>query len=54
MTATQDRTPAYTSTYKKLAVKWLIEALCFVSRFCASRKLSASKSAPSPGVKTLY
>ena len=31
MTATQDRTPAYNSTYKKLAVQWLYEALCLVS-----------------------
>ncbi len=26
-----DRTPAGNSTYKKLAVQWLNEALCFVS-----------------------
>jgi len=25
------RTTAHNSTYKKLAVQWLIEALCFVS-----------------------
>jgi len=25
--------PAYNSTYKKLAVQWLNEALCFVSSF---------------------
>jgi hypothetical protein len=31
MKATNDRTPAYNSTYKKLAVQWLNEALCFVS-----------------------
>jgi hypothetical protein len=29
-TNTADRTPAYNSTYKKLAVQWLIEALCLV------------------------
>jgi len=29
--ATTDRTPAANSTYKKLAVQWLNEALCFVS-----------------------
>jgi hypothetical protein len=28
---TVDRRPAGNSTYKKLAVQWLIEALCFVS-----------------------
>jgi len=28
---TVDRTPAGNSTYKKLAVQWLNEALCFVS-----------------------
>ena len=28
---TTERTPACNSTYKKLAVQWLIEALCFVS-----------------------
>jgi hypothetical protein len=27
----KDRTPAGNSTYKKLAVEWLNEALCFVS-----------------------
>jgi hypothetical protein len=27
----QDRKPAHNSTYKKLAVQWLNEALCFVS-----------------------
>jgi hypothetical protein len=27
------RSPAYNSTYKKLAVQWLNEALCFVSSF---------------------
>jgi hypothetical protein len=26
-----ERTTAYNSTYKKLAVQWLHEALCFVS-----------------------
>jgi hypothetical protein len=26
-----ERTTAYNSTYKKLAVQWLIEALCFGS-----------------------
>jgi hypothetical protein len=29
--ASTDRTPAPNSTYKKLAVQWLNEALCFVS-----------------------
>jgi hypothetical protein len=29
--ATTDRTPAANSTYKKLAVQWLNEALCFVA-----------------------
>ena len=31
VTKTMDRTPAGNSTYKKLAVKWLNEVLCFVS-----------------------
>ena len=31
MKTTADRTPAHNSTYKKLAVQWLNEALCFVS-----------------------
>jgi len=31
--STTDRTPAHNSTYKKLAVQWLNEALCFVSSF---------------------
>jgi len=30
---TTDRTPAGNSTYKKLAVQWLNEALCSVSSF---------------------
>jgi len=30
---TTERTPACNSTYKKLAVQWLNEALCFVSSF---------------------
>jgi len=29
----KDRSPAGNSTYKKLAVQWLNEALCFVSSF---------------------
>ena len=29
----KDRMPATNSTYKKLAVQWLNEALCFVSSF---------------------
>jgi hypothetical protein len=28
---TTERTTGYNSTYKKLAVQWLNEALCFVS-----------------------
>jgi hypothetical protein len=28
---TKERKTAYNSTYKKLAVQWLNEALCFVS-----------------------
>jgi len=28
-----DKTPAGNSSYKKLAVQWLIEALCFVPSF---------------------
>jgi len=31
LTLMEDRRPAYNNTYKKLAVQWLIEALCFVS-----------------------
>jgi hypothetical protein len=30
-TMTTERKTPYNSTYKKLAVQWLIEALCFVS-----------------------
>jgi len=30
---TTERTPAPNSTYNKLAVQWLNEALCFVSSF---------------------
>jgi len=32
----RERTTGYNSTYKKLAVQWLNEALCFVSRFVAA------------------
>jgi len=32
-TTSTDRRPAYNSTYKKLAVQWLNEALYFVSSF---------------------
>ena len=39
MTATNERTPAYNSTYKKLAVQWLNEALCFVSSFVVADSL---------------
>ena len=37
--ATTDRTPAPNSTYKKLAVQWLNEALCFVSSFVVADSL---------------
>jgi len=33
------RTPAGNSTYKKLAVQWLNEALCFVSSFVVTDSL---------------
>jgi len=33
------RTPAGNSTYKKLAVQWLNEALCFVSSFVVADSL---------------
>jgi hypothetical protein len=35
----QYRTPAGNSTYKKLAVQWLNEALCFVSSFVVADSL---------------
>jgi len=38
------RTPAPNSTYKKLAVQWLNEALFFVSSFVVADSFSASKS----------
>jgi len=34
-----DRRPAGNSTYKKLAVQWLNEALCFVSSFVVAESL---------------
>jgi len=39
MTKTIDsnRMPAYNSTYKKLDIQWLNEALCFVSSFTHAR-----------------
>jgi len=33
------RSPAHNSTYKKLAVQWLNEALCFVSSFVVADSL---------------
>jgi len=33
------RSPAANSTYKKLAVQWLNEALCFVSSFVVADSL---------------
>jgi len=39
LTMTGDRRPAYNSTYNKLAVQWLDEALCFVSSFVVAGSL---------------
>jgi len=36
---TTERTPACNSAYKKLAVQWLNEALCFVSSFVVADSL---------------
>jgi len=36
---TVERTPTDNSTYKKLAVQWLNEALCFVSSFVVADSL---------------
>jgi len=36
---TKERTPACNSTYKKLAVQWLNEALYFVSSFVVAVSL---------------
>ena len=35
----KDRKPTANSTYKKLAVQWLNEALCFVSSFVVADSL---------------
>jgi len=35
----EQRRAAYNSTYKKLAVQWLNEALCFVSSFVVADSL---------------
>ena len=35
-----ERSPAHNSTYKKLAVQWLNEALCFVSSSVLADSLS--------------
>jgi hypothetical protein len=37
---TLNRKPAPNSTYKKLAVQWLNEALCFVSSFVVAESLA--------------
>jgi hypothetical protein len=34
LTMTEDRRPAYNSTYPKVAVQWLNQALCFYQSFC--------------------
>jgi len=34
-----NKKPAYNSSYKKLAVQWLNEALCFVSSFVLADSL---------------
>jgi hypothetical protein len=39
LTKTVERRPAYNSTYKKLAVQWLNEALFFVSSFVVADSL---------------
>jgi len=44
---------AANSSYKKLAVQWLNEALCFVSSFVVADRFSASKSPTSCSCKTL-
>jgi hypothetical protein len=36
---TTEKTPACNSTYKKLAVQWLNETLCFVSNFVVADSL---------------
>jgi hypothetical protein len=43
----------HNSTYKKLAVQWFNEALCFVSSSVVSGQFSASKSPTSCSCKTL-
>jgi len=39
LTDRKQRSPATNSTYKKLAVQWLNEALCFVSSFVVADSL---------------
>jgi len=34
LTMTVDRSPAYNSTYPKVAVQWLNQALCFYQSLC--------------------
>ncbi|WP_305952725.1 hypothetical protein [Emticicia oligotrophica] len=34
LTMTEDRRPAYNSTYPKVAVYWLNQALCFSQSLC--------------------
>jgi hypothetical protein len=36
---TEERTTAYNSTYPKVAVQWLNEALCFVASFVVADSL---------------
>jgi hypothetical protein len=44
---------AYNSTYKKLAVQWLNEALCFVSSSVVADSFVLRNPPPSPSPKTL-
>jgi len=58
LTIVDRRTAACNSTYKKLAVQWLNEALCRFGgpiriKFCGGRQFSASKSPTSCSAKTV-
>ena len=48
-----ERRAATNSTYKKLAVQWLNEALCFVSSSVVADSFYASKSPTSCSCRTL-
>jgi len=51
---TRNEAQAHNSTYKKLAVQWLNEALCFVSSSLVVDSFRLRNPPPSQSLKTFY